>query len=141
MRVFLDTNVLLDLLLGRTGRDNTAYILELGRVETITVYTSVLTIADIAYIARKFMGIRDIPEILSTLIHKVSVLPMDSAQIQKALVSNAVDLEDAFQGECAIAAKCDCIVTNNVKHFKNYQGEINIFSPSEFLLLFKDRLS
>lgn len=141
MRIFLDTNVLLDLLLLREGQVNTADILKLGACRIITPLASVLTIANTAYIIRKHVGNSMVAKSIGTLLKRVAVLPMDTEQVQRALVRNPADYEDALQAECALAAKCDCIVTNNIRHFKEFQHEIRIFTPSEFLSLFKDSLS
>ena len=44
------------------------------------------------------------------------------------------DFEDCLQDECAQDAKADCIVTCNVKDFKN--AKTPIYNPDEFVALF-----
>ena len=55
MKIFVDTNVLIDLICQREGYDQAGKILALGEFSQYTLYTSVLSIANIAYILRKVL--------------------------------------------------------------------------------------
>ena len=50
MKIFVDTNVLIDLICQREGYDQAGKILALGEFSQYTLYTSVLSIANIANI-------------------------------------------------------------------------------------------
>jgi hypothetical protein len=50
----------------------------------------------------------------------VLVLPADSEQLDAGLALHADDIEDALQFQCAKAARCDVIVTNNGKDFAEF---------------------
>ena len=50
--VFLDSNVILDAILDRSGAENAKQILQFGRDQQIRNCTSVLSFANIAYILR-----------------------------------------------------------------------------------------
>ena len=52
-RLFLDTNVLLDVLLERPGYEAVLDILQLGSDGKVALCTSYLSMADIAYVLRK----------------------------------------------------------------------------------------
>ena len=52
-RIFLDTNVILDLILEREGAEDAASVLQLGENGEVDLEVSFLTMANAAYIARK----------------------------------------------------------------------------------------
>ena len=52
-RIFVDTNVIIDVLMQREGFLASAKVLALSKQENISLYVSVLTMANIAYILRK----------------------------------------------------------------------------------------
>ena len=133
MKVFLDTNVLLDFITGREGARDAADILRLGKTQNanIELYASVLTMANAAYIAHKGRTKEKLRDDLSLLTRMIGVLPMDGEQWLAALCSNARDLEDALQHECAKAACCSCIVTRNKRDFGF--SSFLVYSPKEFL--------
>ena len=49
----------------------------------------------------------------------------------KSVSSIFDDLEDSFQHQCAIKAKCDVLITINKKHFPC--KDIPVMTPEEFL--------
>ena len=133
MKVFLDTNVLVDFIEEREGTKDASDILQLGKAGdgNVMLCTSVLTMANAAYIARKGRTKANLYAALSLLSNMVHILPMDSEQWLAALYANAKDLEDALQYECAKAAGCDCIVTRNTRDFGF--SSIDVLTPKEFL--------
>ena len=52
-KIFIDTNIIIDLLIKRDGYIASAKILALAKDNDVTLYSSVLTMANIAYILRK----------------------------------------------------------------------------------------
>lgn len=129
MKIFLDTNILIDFLAGRDGKEAAAKILSLSQSKEYRLCASVLTFANIAYILRKLPEQNVIDSIYS-LTGIIGVLKMDEKQLLKALMTAGSDFEDNLQYQCAKAAKADVIITNNTKHFKF--SEIPIFSSSDF---------
>ena len=57
----------------------------------------------------------------------------DAAQLDKALESPVKDYEDMLQYQCAKAADCDIIVTNNKRDFYEFCA-IPFMTSEEFLL-------
>ena len=55
MKIFIDTNVLIDLLYKREGYEQAGKILALSQNSQYVLYTSVLSIANLAYILRKVL--------------------------------------------------------------------------------------
>lgn len=129
-KIFLDTNVILDFVLHRDGEIQAMDILQMGEDEKISLCTSFLSMANIAYILRKLPQ-KELYRMLSLLTSMFDVLPMTKEYFTKALQIENVDFEDVLQYVCAKENKCDVIVTSNKKHF--LFSEVQICSPNEFL--------
>ena len=133
MKVFLDTNIVLDLLLQRPGYEESAKILELQEQGKIRTCASVLTMVNAAYIFRKSVGATLAVVNLRYLSAFLEVLPMDNDMLQKAISMEGPDFEDQFQAVCASTNGCDVIITRNTKDFKG----LNAQTPAEFLSSYK----
>ena len=68
---------------------------------------------------------------LGKLLRLVKICSVNSAILQKAIISPITDYEDAVQHECALAENPDAIVTRNTKDFKD--SSVKVYSPGEFL--------
>ena len=55
-RLFLDTNILLDILLERPGYQSALEILQAGSDGKVSLHTSILSMANIAYVLRKTLN-------------------------------------------------------------------------------------
>ena len=128
-RVFLDTNILIDYIQARAGGDDAKQLLMRGREGEVSLYASFLTFANMAYILD---GKADIYELFAMLTSFITVLPMDSDQLQAALSQRAKDFEDMLQYQCAKVAGCDTIITGNKRHFTEF-CELPLMTANEFL--------
>ena len=117
-KVFLDTNIILDILLERGDYRSALEILQLGDDGKIQLCTSYLSMANIAYILRKDFSHSDKVITLKQLSSIMTVLPMDGTQFNTALLLDGPDLEDIFQAQCAVSCGCNVIITHNPKDFK-----------------------
>lgn len=131
-KVFLDTNILVDLLADRKPFSKFAkQIFDTAENNKIKLFTSSHSIATTYYLLKKFIDEKDLRETLIGLTDYVTILAVDSEIITKGLRSKHKDFEDAIQIYCAVSiAKMDCIVTRNIKDFKG--TEIPVLSPDEF---------
>ena len=118
-RVFLDTNILLDFALEREHAEEAEKILALGLAGAIEVCASYLSYANMGFILRHHPK-EEIYSLISMMREDVLVLPADSEQLDAGLALHADDIEDALQFQCAKAAGCDVIVTNNGKDFAEF---------------------
>ena len=96
-KVFYDTNALLDAILDRDGSKDMQLLMELGRLGEIRNYTSVLTIANIAYVVRKIVPPTEIRHILKQYVKAFEVLPMDAGCVDEAIRFPGKDFEDNLQ--------------------------------------------
>lgn len=141
MKVFLDTNILLDLLLEREGYKLSGQILQLQEEGKCTLCVSVLTMVNVAYVYRKTVG-QDMAVVnLKYLSALLEVLPMDNEMLQAAIYKRGKDFEDILQGICAASAGCDAIVTRNEKDYAIRDGMLAggyrippVYSPASFIL-------
>lgn len=135
MRVYLDTNVLMDVLIsGRPSSDASSKLLELNQPKEFSVFRfsiSSLSIADLVYSARKHFSKEYLLSKVDQMRHTLRVLPFSEYNIYDALKSDCPDFEDALQISIA-EGDADVIVTNNVKHFKGYTA-MEVVTPQEFL--------
>lgn len=133
MRVFLDTNILLDIIEGRQKfLLASSNVFDLGVRGVIQMFATPLTFANCVYTARKNVGYEQAVNGLRCLKSYVRTAVMDDDQVTDALCSDLPDFEDMLQYEAAIAAKCDVIVTRDKKrHFPN--DGLPVLSPEVFL--------
>ncbi len=130
-RIFVDTNILVDLLADRKpfSKHATA-IFKAAEGNKIMLYTSSHSIATTYYLLKKFIDDNALREILLGLLEYVSVIPVDTDVLSKGLRSKQKDFEDAIQIFCASnIIEVDCIVTRNIKDFKG--SEILVMAPDE----------
>ena len=131
MKVFLDTNVLIDFIARREDfYQAAANLINLGVKGEIELYTTPLTYATCIFIARKVLGYDGVVKAMQMLDDYLNVTTMNSVQCKNALFSSMPDFEDMLQFESAFAAGCDVIVTRNKKHFP--QDAIQVLDSKEF---------
>ena len=129
MRIFLDTNILVDYALGREKGDDAEQLLQRGFDRTVCLQTSYLSFANMAYILKSKL---DIYALLGDLCQFITILNMDSSQFQLALGQRVRDFEDMLQYQCAKAAGCDVIITNNKRDFASF-CDLPLMTAAEFL--------
>ena len=132
MKVFLDTNILMDFVENRECREYAETIIELGKTGTIELFASYLSFANMGYILRR-RSREERYRLLSNVRRIVKVLPCDGKQLDEALANPVNDYEDMLQYQCAIAAVCDVIVTNNKRDFYEF-CKLPFLTSEEFLL-------
>jgi len=132
MRVLLDTDVVLDLIMARQPFVSAAVeLFDLGELGAFEPHISALTPLNVFYIARKAKSSTDLRSAVKQLVQRVKVCPLDRATIIAAFILPFNDYEDAVQHCCATANSLDAIVTRNTKDYKN--ATLPVFTPTEFL--------
>lgn len=140
MRVFIDTNILVDVLERRQPFFlESANMLELGVEGRIELFASSLSFINAIYIGRKTLGREQIVEKVKALAHYVHVSPMTESEFLQALRMEGKDIEDNLQYCSALAASCPAIVTRNKKDFPA-DAETRILTPEEFFQFYSSQL-
>lgn len=119
-RVFVDTNIVIDLLSKREPfYFESADLFSLADQKIIELYISSLTIANTSYTLLRQTDSKKAKEILRKLRLIVNVLPLDDKIIGIALNDDSFsDFEDGLQYFTAIENDQDLIITRNLKDFK-----------------------
>ncbi len=135
-RLFIDTNVMIDLLGNRHPfYEDIAKITVLAENQDVQIIASSLSFVNAFYVLSKKHDSRSLHEILSKFRIICDVSNVDELQIDKSLLLNSNDFEDAVQYYSALHHKCDIFITRNKKDFKN--SELPIMTPTEFLISIK----
>ena len=130
MKILLDTNVVLDVLMDRMPFSDTAVEL-FSKVEdgTIIGYLCGTTITTVYYLASKAVGAARAQEEIRKLLNIFEVAPVNRHVLEAALVADFNDFEDAVIHEAACHVGADAIVTRNQKDFK--KSRIPVYSSEE----------
>ena len=135
MKVFLDTNVLLDIANDRELSRQAKIICQLSKDGHFELCASYLTYANMNYIMRDRVKTERLT-IIAKLRQDIDILSCDAAQFDKALKNrNVRDFEDLLQYQCALAAGCDVVVTNNTKDYREF-CQLPLMTSRDFLLQF-----
>jgi len=130
--VFVDSDILLDVVLIREPFINhSGGLLDLASSDAIICFTSVHSLLNVHYIAKKQLGETVARKAIQMLINKIKVVTEDVSIIQQAIPSDFSDFEDAVQHYAAINAGCDAIITRNIKDYKH--ATIPVLTAEEFL--------
>jgi len=133
-KVFVDTDVCIDLLSGRKPFNKTAEILfSLADNKKVKIYVSSLSFSNIDYVLRSQYSSTHSRQLIGKFKTLVSVLAIDSNTIDLAITSDFNDFEDALQYSCAIENNLTTIITRNVKDYK--KASIAILTPETFIAL------
>ena len=130
--VFIDTNIIVDLLADRKPFSKHAIeIFNNAEEQKINLFTSSHSIATTHYLLKKYIDEKSLRNVLIELLDYVNVIPVDLEILKKGLRSKHRDFEDAVQIICASnIEKIDCIVTRNLKDFRD--STIKALAPDEF---------
>ena len=139
MRIFVDTNIVIDLLCEREPWfEDAAEVFRMGIMGEAEVFCSSLTLATASYLmGRRKMDAADIFESIRRFCEFCTPTAVDTKVVQMALDSAFLDFEDALQCYSAQEAQMDCIVTRNKKDFE--RADIPVYDLSEFLKLSTDK--
>jgi len=133
MRIMIDTNIILDILLERKP-------LVTGSLQAInrtierndTCFISVSAVTDIYYVLRKATHSEEIAhrqlKKIATIAHCTDVLTLDA---EKAMESDISDFEDALVDAVAYRICCDYILTRNIADYSC--SKVPAVTPEEFL--------
>lgn len=119
LRIFIDTNILLDYLLIRKPFEKSAReIVNLCQNEIVYGAISPGSIADMFFIMRKDVSEQDRRAMLLDLCGIFHVEGMDGYKTVSALQNDSFhDFEDCLQMECAVSFGANYIITRNVKDY------------------------
>jgi predicted nucleic acid-binding protein len=132
VKILIDTNIILDLILEREPFVENAIALfekiEQGKLEG---YIAATTITNIFYIIRKSESREVAITAINRLLIGIQFCVVDRQTVETALSLGLKDFEDSIQLACATLSQLDGIVTRDRKDF--IDSNLPIYSPTELL--------
>ncbi len=136
MRIFIDTNLLIDVALEREAFvDHSQAVLDWCSTQSAETWVSWHTITNCYYVLRssppKALGDESARLFLTDLLSWTGIAPATIQIARTGLAITGGDFEDHLQALCAEAVSADVIVTRNVDDFKG--AKVRTITPSAFL--------
>lgn len=133
MKILIDTNIILDVLLKREPHNKTAQIIMTKCASReITGYLAAHSIPNIFYVLRKDYSQEERRKFIRNLCEIFRISDLNAEKIISAIDNEQfLDFEDCLQEECAETA--NYIVTRNPADFK--QSRVQVIEPEEFVKL------
>ena len=132
MRLLIDANIILEVLQKREPHcKESSLIWKLCETEQDEGYVSSLTFANLVYVMRKELDPEQIKSVLEMLKLIFRFEELNESDLVNAANLCWEDFEDAIQSVTAERIKADCIITRNVRDFKN--SKVTAFTPAEYL--------
>lgn len=135
MHVFLDTNILLDIVEQRQPHFGDSFaVFERCDLRAHAMSIAWHSLSNAFYIYSRKVGTVLAMKALEDALLAMSVAAVDHADAQRAFTLGFKDLEDAMQAVAAEACGADLVVTRNKGDFLN--SPVPAFTPAEFLARF-----
>ena len=133
MKILVDTNIILDVLLKREPHNRAAQVIMTKCAEReITGYLAAHSIPNIFYVLRKEYSQAERRKFIRNLCEIFRISDLNAEKIMSAIDNEQFsDFEDCLQEECAVAETVDYIVTRNPADFK--QSRVKVVEPDEFM--------
>lgn len=137
-KLFIDTNVMLDLLGERMPYyDSIAKIATLADKGQLTIVVSALSYSTVGYFLTKFENLNVAKDKLRKFKIISEICGLDDLIIEKGLNSNFSDFEDSLQYFSALQSECSVLITRNGKDFK--ESRIPVMTADEYLKSIKKK--
>ncbi len=132
MRVIVDTNVVLDVLLARAPFVKPAAsvfaLVEQSKIEGALCATTLTTVD---YLLSQSLPLDQARQIIRDLLQLFEIAPVNRSVLERALDSRIEDFEDAVLEQAGRLSGAEAIITRNTKDFR--KSSIKALDPTEFL--------
>ena len=135
MRIFLNTNILLDIVIsGRPSTIDSLTTMQIINRCRYEVYVTTQSIIDFHFIAHRYKKSKeDIDRLIDWLLNNANVRPIDCFSLRQALDSGNPDFEDSVQLACAEEEDCDVFLTSDAGILTREAGTMLVMTPGQFL--------
>lgn len=131
-RIFVDTNILLDVLLEREGFYCDALKIWANAEEgNVAACIAAISLNNVHYVLRKLKSETTAMIAVKILLQIFKVVPVDAEILRRAVDFHDRDFEDDIQLQCALKAKCSQLFTRNPNHYDH--SAIAVVPPSAFM--------
>ena len=133
IKVFLDVNIFLDFFLKRKGFSQAENILKIAAENEIDAYTSSAVLQTVSFYLHKDRGSNLTKTLLLELLSFLKLIEADKTTVEKGLMSNFKDIEDAIHYFSALKAKMNYIITSDIKFQKSGMPILPILGAEKFI--------
>jgi len=133
MKLLIDTNIILDVLLKRDPFCELGVkVMNLVGKDDVQEYVSASAITDIYYIAYRMLKDKQtVIDLIKRILQVVSIVSVSEQEINMALALEWNDFEDSVQYSAAMLNEMDGLVTRNPNDYK--QSRLPIWLPEQIL--------
>lgn len=142
MRIFLDTNVILEYFIEREDVQTAAHLFNRLQEENDEMYISAGSFYTMLFLMDKYLKkvlgmkgelrIEALRSLAVKILKNVTVVGHDNEGLLRGVEDKQYkDLEDSCQNQAAIAVGCDYLITYNVKDYP--ESALPVLSPTDFL--------
>ena len=144
MKLFLDTNFIMEFVEQRKQFDKVSIILDSVFSRKNEAYISTGCMYTLAFLFEQNLKRQDIhrPELtiqlrsyLAEVLNMAKMVELSHAGAERAVYSEAfTDIEDSFQYQCAVENRCEVLLTINIDDFREAdQRHLEILTPTQFV--------
>ena len=131
-RIFVDTNVLLDVLLEREGYYYDALkIWSAAEEGKIDAHIAAISVNNVHYVVKRLKSETTAMIAVRIILRIFKVVPVDSEILSSAADFHNKDYEDDIQFQCALRAKCSQFFTRDPTHYDS--ALMAVVPPSSFM--------
>jgi len=148
MRIFCDTNIILEFLQKRAYADDVERVLDYASANHAELYISCGSFYTITYITEMFLKktsvlskserLIQLRNILQSILNDFIIAPQSNRILTNGVLDDSFsDLEDSYQAQSAIASSCEVLLTINDKDFVGLKDNstIQVLTPQQFVEL------
>lgn len=138
MKILVDTNVILDVLIKREPfYIDSAKVWTYVSEELTEGYISAISVNNLYYIVKRLKSLEIAEEFVDQLLNDFNIIELTKDILKQARTIPDLDYEDLIQYFSAVHRGCDIIITRNKKDFPAIG--LKILTPKEFIdLITKD---
>jgi len=132
LRVLIDTNIVMDVLLARRPFvESASRIFSLVEQSKIEASLCATTVTTVDYLLTQSLSRDEARQALRGLLKLFEIAPVNRSVIEKALGSKIEDFEDAVLEQAACLVGAEAIITRNTNDFG--RSSIKALDPAELL--------
>ena len=137
IKLFLDTNIILDILdAERPFSKESEILFKFIEDGALQAYFSESVVTTTDYVLKKKFTNAKRVSILTDLLQLVTIIDCSNSIVQNALLKNKSDVEDAILYELALTEKLDYFITNDKQALKKLATKkLPIITTKDFLIL------
>ena len=134
-KIFLDINILIDLLDDkRTNHSDAVILIEQAEAGAVYAFVTESVLNTTAYLIRKDYTPPKLRQLFNHLLSFVELIPVTTLIYTSGVLRTINDVEDAILYTAALHASIDFFITDDIKDFRKLETPaLQVMTASEFL--------